>query len=183
MIDVAPPIGQYAPDFELPGINSSVHHLARYLETWKAVVVVMLSHACPEVEACIQTLKALQSEFAPQQLTLVGINSNDEKQMPEDSFEQMKNFAKSHDLNFPYLRDVTQDVARTFGAEKTPQVFLLDTRGRICYTGAIQGPSGSADTSTPYLKEAIAQLLSNQPITVPVTPATGCPIHWRKPPV
>ncbi len=180
MMNVTSLIGNYAPDFELPDVHGSVHHLTRYLETWRAIVVVMMSNQCPEVQSCISELKALQTEFASQKLTVIGINANDDSQMPAESYDQMKVFAQTHALNFPYLRDVTQDVARTFGAETTPQVFLIDGSGKICYAGAIDGASGVSDEPKPYLREAIAQLLSDTPITVPITPATGCLIKWRK---
>lgn len=179
MISVAPPLRNYAPDFELPDVHGTVHHLARYLETWQAVVVVMLSNQCPEVNSCIQTLNALQTEFAGQRLAVIGINPNDEKQVPEDSYNRMMEFAHTFGIQFPYLRDVTQDVARTFGAEATPQAFLIDATGQIRYNGAVCSSSGSSHATTPYLREAIAQLLAGEPVTTPVTQPTGCPIKWR----
>ena len=181
MINIDPPIGKYAPDFELPDTHGSVHHLTRYLEKWQAIVVVIMCNHCPDVQACVDELKTLQTEFAPQKLTVIGINANDDKQVPEDGYKQMKVFAQAQALNFPYLRDVTQDVARTFGAEKTPQAFLLDATGKICYAGAVCKTAGSSSSSKSALREAIAQLLAGKSITVPVTDAPGCSIKWRKP--
>lgn len=179
MISVAPPVGRYAPDFELPDSDGTVHHLFRYLETWQAVVVVMLSSQCPGIETCVRELNALQTEFSPQGITVVGISANDDKQVPEDSYDRMKAFADAYHLQFPYLRDVTQDVARTFGAESIPQAFLVDADWKVRYAGAVCSLPHESDTVIPYLREAIAQLLAGEPITVPSTPTTGCPIKWR----
>jgi peroxiredoxin len=179
MISVAPPIGKYAPDFELPDIHGTVHHLTRYLETWQVIAVVMLSHRCPDVRSCIQELNAIQSEFASQRVMVIGMNANDEEQVPEDSYGQMKAFAETYTIQFPYLRDVTQDVARTFGAETTPQAFLIDNTGKIRYIGALRHSSDPSQPAKPYLREAIAHLLAGEPIAVPITQATGCPIRWR----
>lgn len=174
------PIGSYAPDFELPGVNGVVHHLTRYLEIYRAVAVIIMCNHCPYVRAYLERMKQLQREFEPQRATLIGINANDDRQFPDDSFEQMKRFATEHQLNFPYLRDVTQDVARTFGAEKTPQAFLIDATATVRYVGAIDdSPNDPEAVRHAYLKEAIAHLLSGSSIPSPMTPFVGCSIKWR----
>lgn len=173
-------VGCYAPDFELPGTEGSVHHLARYLETFRAVGVVMMCNHCPFVRLYLERLKQIQAEFQRQNFTLVGINPNDDQQFPEDSFEQMKTFAMEHNLNFPYLRDVTQDVALSFRAEKTPEVFLVDQTGRIRYGGAIDDhPQDATAVQVHYLRDAITQLLAGTEISTPAAPAVGCSVKWR----
>lgn len=174
------PIGRYAPDFELPGTDDAVHHLARYLEKWRAIGVVFMCNHCPYVRLYLERLKTLQAEFAAQGFTLIGINSNDATQFPEDGFEQMKAFAAEHRLNFPYLRDVTQDVARGFAAEKTPEVFLLDQAGIIRYNGRIDdNAQDPASVQTQDLREAIAQVLKGESVSQSDTEAIGCSLKWR----
>lgn len=160
----------YAPDFEIPGIDGQVHHLSRYLETFRLVGVVFISNRCPYLEQQIDRLKQIQSQFRFQGFTLIGINANDAQQRPEDSFDKMKQFSLQKSLNFPYLWDSTQDVAQSFGAEKTPQIFLVDDKAIIRYRGGIDN----------YLKEAIAALLAGQNPKMTVTEVTGSPIAWRK---
>jgi peroxiredoxin len=82
-------IGSYAPDFELPGTDGAVHHLARYLEKFRAVGVVFMCNHCPYVRLYLDRLKQLQVEFQAQGFTLIGINPNDAEQYPEDSFESI----------------------------------------------------------------------------------------------
>jgi peroxiredoxin len=174
-------IGQYAPDFELPGIDGSVHHLARYLEQFQAVGVVIMCNHCPYVHKYLDRLKQIQTDFHSQSFTLIGINANDDQQYPEDSFEKMKTFAQTQSLNFPYLRDVTQEVAQSFGAERTPQVFLMNRDSVICYNGAVDdNPQNAGEIKANYLRDAIAQLLSNQAIAHSTTSAIGCSVKWRQ---
>jgi peroxiredoxin len=174
-------IGTYAPDFELPGIDGSVHHLARYLEQFRAVGVIFMCNHCPYVRLYLERMKQIQAEFQNQEFTLVGINANDDTRYPEDSFEKMKTFAAEHQLNFPYLRDVTQDVAQSFGAERTPEAFLLDQTGVLRYSGSIDDSAQDpAAVKVPYLHNAITQLLAGQPIAAASTSAIGCSVKWRQ---
>lgn len=173
-------INRYAPDFELPGIDDEVHHLACYLKEYRAVVVIFMCNHCPYVLSYLNRLKQLQQDYREQGVILVGINANDATQYPDDSFENMKNFAREQGLNFPYIRDITQEVAHCFGASNTPEIFLLDGSGIVRYQGLIDDSCQRAENVTvPYLKNAIAQLLNNEPITTECTDAIGCSIKWR----
>jgi peroxiredoxin len=173
-------IGGYAPDFEIPGVDGSVHHLTRYLESHRAVGVVFMCNHCPYVRLYLERLKQLQADFQDQSFTLIGINPNDEQQFPEDSFEKMKTFALDNHLNFPYLRDLTQEVAQSFGAEKTPHVFLLNQQGVLCYSGCIDdSPNNAESVRVPYFRDAIAQVLRGETTHPDRTDAIGCSVKWK----
>lgn len=174
------PINGYAPDFELPGVDEEVHHLARYLEKFRAIGVVFMCNHCPYVKLYLDRLKKLQADFQDDDFTLIGINANDANQYPEDSFENMKVFAANNQLNFPYIRDVAQDVAESFGASKTPEVFLLDRDGRLRYKGLIDdNADDAAGVQVSYLRSAIAQLLKDESVEPSSTEAIGCSVKWR----
>jgi peroxiredoxin len=174
-------IGGYAPDFELPGTDGAVHHLARYLEKYPAIGVVFICNHCPYVQFYIERLKQLQQDFGGRGFMLIGINSNDAEQYPADGYEQMQAFVAEKSINFPYLRDMTQDVAQTFGAEKTPHVFLLNQKGVLCYAGAIDdNAQDAAAVNVRFLSNAIEQVLSGQPIQPAATSPVGCSVKWRK---
>ncbi|HEY9647768.1 MAG TPA: thioredoxin family protein [Chroococcidiopsis sp.] len=180
MENTGTPIGSYAPDFELPGTDGSVHHLSHYLEKFKAIGVIVMCNHCPYVRMYLDRLKQLQELIQPQGATLVGINANDDSHYPDDSFEKMGLFVTEHQLNFPYLRDVTQDVVRSFGAELTPEAFLIDQAGILRYRGLIDdNPQAPEAVETAHLAEAIAQLLDGQVIVTPSTKAVGCSVKWR----
>ncbi|MEG4322025.1 MULTISPECIES: thioredoxin family protein [unclassified Microcoleus] len=175
------PINGYAPDFELPGVDEEVHHLARYLEKYRAIGVVFMCNHCPYVKLYLDRMKEVQAHFQERGVTLIGINANDANQNPDDSFENMKIFAANNQLNFPYIRDVAQDVAESFGASKTPEVFLLDQDGRLRYKGLIDDNAddpGAVQVS--YLRSAIDQLLNDQPVEPSSTEAIGCSVKWRE---
>lgn len=175
------PINGYAPDFELPGIDEDVHHLSRYLEKFRAIAVIFMCNHCPYVHLYLNRMKELQADFQDRDVTLIGINANDQTQYPDDSFENMKIFAANNQLNFPYIRDVAQDVAESFGASKTPEVFLLDQDGRLRYKGLIDDNADDpAAVQVSYLRGAIDQLLKSEPVEPSSTEAIGCSIKWRE---
>ncbi|HEY9652760.1 MAG TPA: thioredoxin family protein [Coleofasciculaceae cyanobacterium] len=177
---IGTPIGHYAPDFELPGIDGQVHHLSRYLEQWKVVGVIFLCNSCSSVLFYLDRLKRIQSEFQYQRVSLVGINANDASQSPDDSFENMRKFAREHQLNFPYLWDTTQDVARSFGVDQVPTAFLIDERGILRYSGRIDDNAEEPDAvQEPYLRNAIAALLSRNQVSPQSTEAMGNALKWR----
>ncbi|NES88443.1 thioredoxin family protein [Okeania hirsuta] len=176
-------IDNYAPDFELPGVDGEVHHLARYLENFKVVCVIFLSNQCPEVDLYIERIKQLQKDFQNQGVIIIGMNANDAtiSPNPKDSFEKMKEFAANNQLNFPYIRDVTQDVAESFGVDKTPEAFLLDREGKLRYRGRIDDNVNQPEAvKVAYLHQAIAQLLQDEEVTPSHTEVVGCSIKWRR---
>jgi peroxiredoxin len=174
-------IGDRAPDFELPGADGEVYHLTRYLENQQIVGVIFMGNECPYVRLYIDRLKQIQSDFRDRGLILIGINANDAEQFPEESLEQMKTFAQENDLNFPYLRDSSQDVAHSFGAKTTPQVFLLDGKGTIRYYGAIDdSPNTPEAVKQPFLRQAITALLEGKDINPTATEIMGCSLKWRE---
>jgi len=174
-------IGRYAPDFELPGITGEVHHLRTYLERYSAIGVVFMANRCPKVRQYLDRLKQIQSEFSHRNFTLVGINPNDGDGDPEESFEKMREFKTEFDLNFPYVRDVTQDVAKGFNVEVTPQAFLIDKSGRVCYGGAIDDNADDPNgVQQAYFKDAIVRLLENGDVDPFSTEAIGCAVQWKE---
>ena len=173
-------IEKYAPDFELPGIDSQVHHLRRYLEKFRAVGVISMCNRCPYVALYIDKLKKLQTELGKQGFTLIGVNGNIAQNDPSESFDNMKAFAREYQLNFPYLWDSTQDVTRSFGATKTPTAFLIDKDGVIRYRGQVDSNDREQDTpEKSYLKNAVTCLFNGEEIGVTETEALGSSLVWR----
>lgn len=174
------PVGSYAPDFELPGVDNQVHHLSSYLDKFHAVGVVVMCNHCPFVELYVNRLKKIQAEFGVRGFTVIGVNGNDANIDPEESFENMKAFAAAHNLNFPYLWDSTQDVTRSFGASKTPMAFLIDEDGVVRYKGQIDdNPENSEGVREHYLRSAISSLFSGQGIYPKQTEPVGTTLIWR----
>ncbi len=174
------PIGKYAPDFELPGIDNEVHHLRRYLEKYRAVGVISMCNCCPYVGLYVDKLKKLQIELGKEGFTLIGVNGNIALNNPNESFDNMKAFARKNQLNFPYLWDSTQDVTRSFGAIKTPMAFLIDRDGIVRYKGQVDSNAQeSTSLEKAYLRNAITSLFKGEEIRVTETEALGSSLVWR----
>ncbi len=113
-------------------------------------------------------------------MQIVAINSNDEVNYPEDSFENMKRRAKEKNFNFPYLRDPDQSAAEAYGATHTPEIFLFDADRNLRFHGKIDDnweyPNKVKET---YLKNAIKELLEGKEITRKETFTIGCTIKWK----
>lgn len=174
------PIGSYAPDFELLGIDEQVHHLGRYLQRHKCIGVIFLCNECSYVLGYVDRLKKLQKQFEKQGFTLIGINANYENRYHEQSLKNMKEFATQNQLNFPYLWDATQDVAHGFGVQQTPAAFLIDQVGILRYGGAIDDNHQAEAVQASYLQKAIASLLAGTEISPKSTPVMGSPLKWRQ---
>src|SRR3989344_4563216 len=114
------PIGEYqAPDFDLPGIDGKNYSLAAFTGK-KGLVIVFTCNHCPYAQAAWPIIIGLAKEYQPKEIAFVAINPNDSVSFPEDSFEMMKKMAKDWEINFPYLRDKSQDIASKYQAQCTP---------------------------------------------------------------
>ena len=179
--------GQKAPDFSLPSVDGKTVKLSEQLPQAAATVVMFICNHCPYVKAYIPRLIALQKELDGASggkgggVRFIGICSNDAATHPADSFEHMKEQAKAWGLNFPYLRDEDQSVARDYGAERTPEIFVLDREGICRYEGGIDDnyQDESKVTRRP-LRDALEALTRGQPVREPQSHAIGCTIKWKK---
>ena len=114
-----------APTFRLKGTDNKLYSLEDFKS--KSLLIVFICNHCPYVKARIGDLVTLQGKFPESELQIVGINSNDPSYQDE-GFENMIKFSKEHNLNFPYLIDDSQQVAKSYGAVCTPDPFLFDRR-------------------------------------------------------
>ena len=172
-------IGQRAPDFQLPGVDGNDYSLASF-KNKKILVVVFTCNHCPYVQAYEERMRALQEEFADQNVQLVAINANDSVAYPEDNFRNMVKRAKARRFNFPYLRDETQRTARAYGAEYTPEAFVLNSRFMVRYIGRVDDNWQHPEKVKSHdLRKAIEAVLAHKPVENPVTHAIGCTIKWK----
>lgn len=124
-------------------------------------------------------MSAIQREYADRGFRLVAINSNDAERYPADSFEAMKQHASEQGFPFAYLYDADQSVARAYGPERTPEVFLFDSERRLVYHGAIDDSRDEDAVSESYLRDAIDAVLEGRDPERSDTPPVGCSIKWR----
>ena len=172
-------IGDPAPSFNLLGIDGKYHSLEDFKD--KKVVVVMFScNHCPTVKAYEDRFVEFQRDYGDKGVILIAINPNDDKKYPEDSFENMKIRARERGFNFPYLRDETQEVARAYGAERTPEVFVLDEKRILRYHGRIDDNVYEPDkVRHKYLRDAVDAILEGREVPIKETEPVGCTIKWK----
>jgi alkyl hydroperoxide reductase subunit AhpC len=141
---------------------------------------VFTCNHCPYARAYEDRLRQLQRDYAPHGVQVLAINSNDSVAYPEDSFPNMIQRARAQQFNYPYLRDETQRVARAYGAEYTPEVFVLNAKCLVRYIGRIDDNWQHPDkVKTHDLRDALDAVLHHRPMPNPVTHAIGCTIKWK----
>jgi peroxiredoxin len=168
--------GSMAPDFTLKGVDGRLHSLYDYKS--KAVLVVFICNHCPYVKARIGDFVVLQSKFRPSELQVIGINSNDPNYMDE-GFDNMVAFAKEHSLNFPYLIDDSQGIARAYGAVCTPDPFLF-VDGKLAFHGRINDAlEPESRPKVPVMENNVRKLLKGERLEKDFDPSIGCSIKWK----
>ena len=145
----------------------------------KGTLVIFTCNHCPFVEGWQDEMVAIGNKYSKQGIGVIFINSNDPA-AKGDTFEGMQEMAKAEGYEFPYVVDATSDIARNFGAKKTPDVFLFDADGKLVYQGAIgEGGQKPADGGATWLRDALDALIEGRPIENAQTKAVGCGIKFR----
>lgn len=177
-------VGDMATDFKLKNVDGKVVSLANYKKA-KGFIVVFTCNHCPFAQAYEQRIIDLHNEYAPKGYPVIAINPNDKDREPADSYENMVARAKDKKYPFVYLYDETQQIAKTYGATRTPHVYLLNKTkegNKVAYIGAIDDNSEEASAvKEKYLANAINALIAGKPVELTNTKAIGCTIKWKKP--
>jgi peroxiredoxin len=171
------PLGGTAPDFDLVGVDGARHTLESYAAAELLVLIQSCNH-CPYVIAWTGRMISVQADYAGRGVSLVAVNSNDGTRYPADSYDAMVSRAGAQGLNFDYLHDADQTLARALGAERTPEVFLFDRDRRLVYHGAIDDSREEADASRHYLRDALDAVLAGGTPSPTDTPPMGCTVKW-----
>lgn len=172
-------IGDKVTDFSLKGTDGKMHSIATD-KGEKGTVIVFTCNHCPFAVLYQDRIIALQKKYKKKGVNLIAINPNDPEVVPADSYEKMIVRAKEKGFNFPYLFDKGQKIYPTYGASRTPEVYLLDSKNILQYMGAIDDNSRDADNvDEHYLANAIDNLLAGKKITTTQTKAIGCSIKTK----
>jgi peroxiredoxin len=175
------PIGASIPmaDVKMKSVDGTELALADVKKPAGTLVVFTCNH-CPFAKMWESRIVELGNTYEAKGIGVVAINANDPKVAEEDSFDAMQQRAKDRGMQFPYVVDATSNLARAFGATKTPEAFLFDKDGKLVYHGAIddngQEPS---KVEKSYVKLALDAVLSGMDVTVKETKSIGCGIKFR----
>jgi len=171
-------LGWPAPPFTLRGTDGGLHTLAG-LAGPRGTVIAFICNHCPYVQAILPRLVRDARDLRALGVHVIGINANDDRAYPEDSFERMVEIAPS--LSFPYLHDATQAVARAYGAVCTPDFYGFDAQLKLRYRGRLDASrKEAAPADAPReLYEAMRQLAQTGHAPVVQHACIGCSIKWR----
>ena len=173
-------IGSPAPDFDLIGLDDRKYSLDSFKEK-KALIIIFSCNHCPYVQAYEDRIIKIQKDYAEKGVAVIAINSNEDVNYPDDSFENMKKRAAERNFNFLYLRDEDQSIARAYDATHTPEIFLFNVDRKLAFHGKIDDNWQEPDkVQNHYLQDALDELLAGKEISVPETFTIGCTIKWKK---
>ncbi len=175
-------VGDKATDFKLKNIDGKMVSMADYKDA-KGFIVVFTCNHCPFAKAYEDRIIALNAKYATKGYPVIAINPNDPNAVAEDNYTTMQQRAKAKNYSFPYLVDSTQNIAHTYGATRTPHVFVLQKSGSdflVKYIGAIDDNSDDATAvKDKYVENAVDNLLAGKAVNPTSTKAIGCGIKWK----
>tara|TARA_E500000178_G_scaffold94994_1_gene93986 strand:+ start:243 stop:794 length:552 start_codon:yes stop_codon:yes gene_type:complete len=143
-------------------------------------LVIFSCNHCPYAQAWEDRIINIQKKYKSSGLSTIMISSNDAEKYPEDNFTKMKERHSEKKFNFSYLYDETQEVAKMYGAERTPEVFLFNELGLLKYQGTIDDNyEDENNVNKKYLEDAIESLIEGKDPEISSTDPVGCTIKWK----
>jgi peroxiredoxin len=172
-------LGEKAPDFKLPATDGKTYSLADFADADTLVVFFTCNH-CPYVVGSDEVTRQTAEKYASRGVRFVGINSNSARTKPDDSFEKMVERMNEHKFPWVYLHDESQEVARAYGALRTPHFYVFDRERRLVYTGrGVDNPRDASRMTVNDLDRALEEHTSGRPVSVPLTNPIGCNVKWE----
>lgn len=172
-------IGEQAPDFKLRGTDNQSYSLSSFDDAEILVIFFTCNH-CPYVIGSDEDTRRIAVHFQNQGVRFVGINANSPNTYVEDSFEFMVQRMKKEQFPWVYLYDANQDVARSYGALRTPHFYVFNKERQLIYTGrAVDNPRKAELSQSHDLEKALEEALKGKPISQPVTNPIGCNVKWE----
>ena len=173
--------GEKTKSFELKGIDDQLHKLEDHIGKNGLLIMFICNH-CPYVKAIIRDIVEDCKNLKKEGVNSIAIMSNDTKEYPEDSFENMKIFSKKFNFSFPYLIDETQEIAKEYGAVCTPDFFGYNSKLELQYRGRIRElkdlkPINSGESD---LSRAMRLIIKTGKGPKEQIPSMGCNIKWTK---
>jgi peroxiredoxin len=171
-----PAVGEQAPSFALPDTDGALHEL----DGAPATVVVFTCNHCPYALAWHDRLIDVARDFRGRGVRMLAINPNDAARYPRDSLAAMRERVQAGEFDgVPYMRDESQEVARGYDAQTTPDVFVLDSRGVLRYRGAPDSDYENPTEHASWLRTALDAVLAGHTPDPAETRPVGCSIKWR----
>lgn len=172
-------IGARAPQFRLSATDGKTYALSDFAGDEVLVVFFTCNH-CPYVTGSDEATRGTAEKFRGRGVRFVAINSNSRHTYSEDDFPHMVERMREHNFPWVYLHDETQEIARAYGALRTPHFYVFDRERRLIYTGrALDQPRQSEKAKTHDLARVLEEHLGGKPVSIPVTNPIGCNVKWE----
>lgn len=174
-------LGTKAPDFILPASNFNTNFNFTECKGQKGTLVMFICNHCPFVIHIIEEIVMIANDYRVQGIGIVAISSNDIINFPQDAPNKMADFALDNKIEFPYLYDESQEVAKAYDAACTPDFYLFDSQDKLVYRGQLDDsrPGNEIALSGSDLRNAIDSIIYNRHLNEVQKPSIGCNIKWK----
>jgi peroxiredoxin len=174
-------LGTAASDFELRDVVTGKTVSRRDVAGPAGMLVMFICRHCPFVKHVQDELAKIGRDYAGRGVGIVAISANDVASHPEDSPTKLAYQALELQFNFPYLFDESQEVARAYDAQCTPDFFLYDAQGKLVYRGQLDysRPGNDIPVTGSDLRAALDAVIAGRTVSPDQRPAIGCNIKWR----
>ena len=175
------PLHTKAPEFYLPATNFNQHFSFKECKGSKGTLVMFICNHCPFVLHVMEEIIKIANDYRVQGIGVVAISSNDVINYPQDSPENMAEFAYLNKFEFPYLYDESQQTAKDYDAACTPDFYLFDSQEKLVYRGQLDDsrPANGIPLSGSDLRNAIDSVVYNRHLNDVQKPSIGCNIKWK----
>lgn len=165
--------------FSLIGTDNKVHSTDDY-SSKDAIVIIFTCNHCPVAQAYVQRINKLVADYEKRNIGFYAVSANDAVKYPQDSFENMIAMGKELNLDGKYLYDETQQVAKAYGAQRTPEVYIFNKHKQLAYHGAIDDNHATPSAvKQHFVRDALDAILAGKDAPVKETKAMGCTIKWK----
>jgi len=172
-------LGSVAPDFNLPATDGKQHSLDSF-SGYRYLVIFFTCNHCPYVLGSDETTRQTAEKFTPLGVAFAAINSNSENTYREDDFEHMVKRMEQYRFPWVYMHDKSQDIAKKYGALRTPHFFVFNEDRKLVYTGrAVDNPRDASRSVTNDLDRVLTELTEGKEISIKLTNPVGCNVKWE----
>lgn len=175
------PLGTEAPELDLPDVVSGKNVTFSHVRGSRGTVVMFICAHCPYVIHVQEEIARVARDFQNRGIGFVAISANDVENYPDDHPEKLKEQAHKMNFGFPYLYDESQEVAKAYQAECTPDFFLFDENDLCVYRGRLDAatPGNEEPVTGQDLRAAIDALIGGREVFEEQFPSMGCNIKWK----
>ena len=174
-------LGFTAPPFNLFNpVNNKLEKLED-LQSDQATVIIFMCNHCPFVVHILPQLVDIAYEYINKGISFIAINSNDIISYPQDSPENMIKLVKEYNIPFPYLFDESQEIAKAYSAECTPDFNIFDGNMSCVYRGQIDSsrPGNTKEKNGYDIRKTLNKIIIGESVLSNQTPSIGCNIKWK----